>query len=199
MGTVVAYLTDSTRGDADFADGRPITVQLWYPAAAATGNTRTAYLVETGLGAMLVSTGYYGIDTAALKKWPTVHTHSRLDAEPLYSDADFARRGLTRAQWVKRSEGGRIMLDSVLARARAPLWMGFVAATGHLSFSDAPFVMPSAISRFGGKIIDAKRGLLVITATMRAFFDQELGGKAVQLAGIPARYPEVSISRVGEP
>jgi dienelactone hydrolase len=363
VGTVVAYLTDTTRRDGDFASGRPITVQLWYPAANSLG-APAAYLIEKGLGDTLVSTDYYGIDTTALKKWPTVRTHSHIGApamagnhplitfsvgagvaranytsiaeelashgyivalvesplagmmmlpsgrvitdtagrfqtpaahrtgvalwsrdisfaldqlhsrsltpevkrvaetidwtrigatghssgglvaiaacesdprvracvnldggmaspeqepmadfvatgttkptlllrsKPLYSDADFARRGLTREQWEKRGEGGRIALDSVFARARGPLWMGFVAGTGHMSFSDAPFVMPSAISRFGGKIIAAQRGLLVITSVMRAFFDQELGhatNAVDELSKLSARFPEVTITRI---
>ena len=65
-----------------------------------------------------------------------------------------------------------------------------------MSFSDAPFVMPSAISRFGGKIIAPERGLLVITSTMRAFFDQELDGKPDELGKLSMRYPEVTIERV---
>jgi hypothetical protein len=363
VGTVVTYLTDTARRDSDFASGRPVTVQLWYPAATRSG-TLAPYLVEKGLGDTLVRTDYYGIDTTALKKWPEVRTHSHtgapaaagkhplitfsvgagvaranytslaeelashgyivalvesplagmmmlpsgrvitdtagrfqtpaahrigvalwsrdisfaldqlhsryltpevervaetidwtrigatghssgglvaiatcesdarvhtcvnldggmaspeqepmadfvatgttkptllLRSKPLYSDADFARRGLTREQWEKRGEGGRIALDSVLARARGPLWMGFVAGTGHMSFSDAPFVMPSTISRFGGKIIDAQRGLLVITSTMRAFFDQELAHSPNAVDDLPKlsqRFPEVTITRV---
>ena len=65
-----------------------------------------------------------------------------------------------------------------------------------MSFSDAPFVMPSTISRFGGKIIDPQRGLLVITSVMRAFFDQELKGTGDDLAKLPSRYPEVTIERL---
>jgi pimeloyl-ACP methyl ester carboxylesterase len=119
-------------------------------------------------------------------------------SQPIYSDADFAKRGLTREQWEKRAEGGRVAFDAFVARARAPFWRASVAGTGHMSFSDAPFVMPSTISRFGGKIIDPKRGLLVITSVMRAFFDQELGGKSDDLAKLSTRYPEVTIERLSQ-
>src|SRR4029079_10157596 len=37
VGTTIAYLTDSTRSDADFPRGRPVTLQLWYPASVARG------------------------------------------------------------------------------------------------------------------------------------------------------------------
>ncbi|MEP6733670.1 MAG: hypothetical protein ABJE10_23695 [bacterium] len=359
VGTAVAYLTESTRRDTDFAAGRPITVQLWYPVTAVS-DTHAPYLFEKELGATLVRTDYYGIDTIALAAWAHLTTHSIIGApvasgshpiitfsvgagvaranytsiaeelashgfivvlvesplagfmmrpngqlitdttehygtpiahragvaawsrdvsfaldqlhahsvspiftrvastvdwsrigaaghssgglvaiatcetdsrvracvnldggmaspqqepmadfvakgttkptlllrsKPLYSEADFARRGLTREQWEKRGEGGRIALDSVIARARGPLWMGFVAGTGHMSFSDAPFVMPSTISRFGGTIIDARRGLLVITTAIRAFFDQEFDHKRDDLVNLSARLPEVTIVR----
>jgi hypothetical protein len=121
-----------------------------------------------------------------------------LRSQPIYSEADFAKRGLTREQWEKRGEGGRIAFDSLVARSRGPLWKASVAGTGHMSFSDAPFVMPSTISRFGGKIIDPQRGLVVITSVMRAFFDRELGGTGEDLAKLSIRYPEVTIDRLSQ-
>jgi hypothetical protein len=118
-----------------------------------------------------------------------------LRSMPLYTDADFARRGITREEWEKRGEGGRIALDSLVARSRGPLWMGHVAGTGHLSFSDAPFVMPTTISRFGGKVIDPKRGLDVIGSTLRSFFDQQLNDWPDKLGVIAQYYPEVGVAR----
>ena len=116
-----------------------------------------------------------------------------LRSEPDYGDADFARRGITREQWLKNAEGGRIALDSVVARARAPFWMAKVLGTGHFSFTDGPFVMPTTISRFGGKIIDGRRGLLVITRTLRAFFDQELSGRRGALQAAAPTMPELTV------
>ena len=49
--------------------------------------------------------------------------------------------------------------------------MASVAGTEHFSFSDAPFVMPATITRFGGRIIP-RRGWSVITRTLRAYLDQ---------------------------
>src|SRR6185295_15599746 len=78
-----------------------------------------------------------------------------LRSHPLYSDADLAKRGLTREQWEARGAGGKAALDAFLAKAQAPLVVLQVAGTGHMTFSDAPFVMPETISRFGGTILDA--------------------------------------------
>lgn len=359
LGTTVAYLRDSTRTEPGFAAGRPVTVQLWYPASRSTARL-APYLYERTLGAVLLRDDYYGVDSAALRKWATLRTHARIGAapsgarhplvvlsvgqgliranytalaedfashgyvvalvdsplqglmvlpdgrvvsdtldafatpaalrvavsqwsrdisfvlnalqagkvsvvatrvaatvdwtkvgalghsigglvaiatcesdrrvracanldggvaapdrapladfvaigittpalflrsKPLYGDADFARRGITREEWEKRGEGGRIALDSLVARSRGPLWMASVAGTGHLSFSDAPFVMPSAITRFGGKVIDPKRGLDVIGSTLRSFFDQELNGWPDKLVILPNYFPELGLAR----
>jgi len=358
-GTRVLYLTDSARRDRRFPGGRPVTVQLWYPAASSRA-PRAPYLFERGLGAALLRIDYYGIDSAALRKWATLKTdagvnapvqpgrypliafsvgqgviranytalaeemsshgyivalvesplqglmltrdgaiiadtsdaleqpaalraavagwsadisfaldrlqsrmadagahavaaaidwskvgamghsvgglvaiatceHDRrvracinldggvasperepladfvvkgittptlvLRSKPLYTDADFARRGLTRAQWEKRAEGGRIAFDSLVARSKGPLWVGFVAGTGHMSFTDAPFVMPTTITRFGGKVIEPKRGLFVIQATVRTFFDQTFGNWPDTMGRLAARVPEVEVTR----
>jgi pimeloyl-ACP methyl ester carboxylesterase len=118
-----------------------------------------------------------------------------LRSQPVYSDADFARRGMTRAQWEKRGEGGKLALDSLIARSRGPVWMAGIRGTGHLSFSDAPFVMSSAITRFGGKVIDPAVGLHLIAATLRAFFDQEFNGWPDRLSLLPASLNGVTLTR----
>ena len=64
VGTVVAYLTDSTRADSDFPRGRPITLQLWYPASTGPG-AEAKYLLEPGLLAAL-QRGYYEQDSSVL-------------------------------------------------------------------------------------------------------------------------------------
>ena len=118
-----------------------------------------------------------------------------LRSKPLYSAADFARRGITREEWEKRGEGGRIVLDSLVARSRGPLWIASVAGTGHLSFSDAPWVMPSTIARFGGKVIEPARGLNVTGSTLRSFFDQELNNWPDKLVLLPNYFPELGLAR----
>ena len=118
-----------------------------------------------------------------------------LRSKPLYTDDDFARRGLTRAEWEKRAEGGRVAFDSLVARSTGPLWTASVAGTGHMSFTDAPFVMPTTITRFGGNVIDAKRGLYVIQATVRTFFDQLFGNWPDMMNALTVRLPEVQVRR----
>jgi pimeloyl-ACP methyl ester carboxylesterase len=104
-------------------------------------------------------------------------------SRPLYSDADLAKRGMTRAQWLERAGKGGAAFDSLKTRSSGEVTVVRLAGTGHFSFSDAPFVMPSAITRFGGTPIEATRGLAAIADAIFAFAN-----------GIPqaafARYPE---------
>lgn len=360
VGTTISYLTDSARIDADFPRGRPVTLQLWYPATAARG-TIASYLPDRGLAESLLRNQYYGVDSAALGAWAALRTHARLDAppvagthplvafsvglgviranytsiaeelashgfivamvesplqgfmvlpngtevsdtagrygapgphreavaawardisfvldrlqralvptvarrvaatvdwtrvgatghssgglaaiaacesdarlracvnmdggvaspekeplaefvtrgvtkptlflrsEPLYDDTTLARRGMTREQWVKRGEAGRVTFGELVSHSRAgALVTARVAGTGHFSFSDAPFVMPSAITRFGGRIIQPTRGWNVITSVLRTYFESELRGRGDGLAAVAARFGELTVER----
>jgi dienelactone hydrolase len=357
VGTTVAYLVDASRTDSDFRDGRPITLQLWYPAERG-GERAAPYLIERGLADLLWQQQYYGVDSAALASWKDMRTHALLDAapasgthpllafsvglgvaranytsiveelasygyvvavvesplqgimelpsgraiidtagrygdvaqhrmgatqwardisfvldrlrgsalsaavakvaagidwsrigalghssgglvavqacendarvrvcanmdggvaapdgkpladfvargvtkptlflrsQPIYDDTTLARRGMTREQWLKRNEAGRIALDTLASRSRGSLTSASVAGTGHFSFTDGPFVMPSTITRFGGRIIDAQRGWVVISGALRAFFDGELLGRGGGLAAMVSRAPELTV------
>jgi dienelactone hydrolase len=351
VGTSVSYLTDTTRRDLEFPQGRPVTVQLWYPAQR-SNQPVAPYLMERALGDSLLRAQYYGMDSTTISAWRVVRTHSRIGApaaegrfplvtfsvgqgviraqytslvedlasngyivalvesplqgfmvrpngrvitdtaglfgapaghvrgvsswsrdisfaldrlaqdnrsidwskvgatghssggvvaiqsceddkrvracldmdggvsgpaqepmaafvprgitkpalflrsQPLYDDTTLARRGMTRAEWVKRGEGGRIGFDSLQRRSRAPLDVVYVAGTGHFSFSDAPFVMPTAITRFGGRIIAPTRGWEIITAVTRAYFDERLNGTRGALKAVISRYPELADNKL---
>jgi dienelactone hydrolase len=360
VGTTIAYLVDATRKDSDFPEGRPITVQLWYPIDATRAQTPTApYFIEGALVKTLVTQGYYEVEAAVLADWSKLATHSRLDAspldgthplvsfsvglgllranytsfaeelashgyvfalvespfagvmmrpdgtlvhdttgrleaaeghraaidswvgdvrfvfdrlavrepnstvsavgatidwkrvaaighssgglvalqlgtsdervragidldgglvtpeneplarfvlegpsrpslilrsKPLYGDADFARRGITREEWEKRGAAGKASFESLAAASKVPLVIATVAGTGHLSFSDAPFVMPKTITRFGGKVIEERRGWLVITSAIRAFLDDVFAAQAsAAFAGALKSTPELEV------
>jgi dienelactone hydrolase len=356
VGTAVVYATDTARRDSTLPEGRPITLQLWYPALKE--KSLAPYLVESGLSAALVRTGYYGADSATIREWSRARTHSYenadpkegsfpliafsvglgviranyttiaealasdgyivalvesplqgfmalpsgeivsdtigitgepaghragvrqwtrdisyaldilqkrtiagvpmkvaseidwarigavghssgglvafatcesdkrvrtcvdmdggfaspdrqpladfvaagmtkpsllLRSQPLYDDTTFKRRGITRAEWEKGAEGGRAALNDFLDRSPCRPSVASVAGTGHFSFTDAPFLLPDAINRFGGRIIRPARGLEVITATLRGFFDDQFRGSHAAFAGLPRKYPELSL------
>jgi hypothetical protein len=65
-----------------------------------------------------------------------------------------------------------------------------------MSYSDAPFVMPDTINRFGGRIIEARRGFRIMSDYIRAFFGKYLRGKnSGLLDGTLQPYIEVSAER----
>jgi len=115
--------------------------------------------------------------------------------QPVYSDSDLARRHLTRAQFEARGRGFPEMLDSLARRGPGPLLVARITGTGHMSFSDAPFVMPATITRFGGRIIEARRGFEIIAVTVRTFFDGALAnGDVRSVTALPTRYPELGFT-----
>ncbi len=358
VGTVVNYLNDGTRRDSVFPTGRPINLQLWYPAAHASEHP-APYFPEPGLRPALEHYGYYDMSAATFAAWSALATHSSLDApptagrhpllafsvglgmiranytslaeelashgyivalvesplqgmlvrpdgmvvtdtiglfesaaahrravsgwagdiaytldallgrtvppalariashidsdrigaighssgglvavqaceldpritacvdmdggladpegafladfaaahlttptlflrsQPLYDDTTFARRGITREEWTRRGEAGQKAFDAFTAKSPSLVTVAAVAGTGHLSFSDVPFVMPTGISRFGGRIIAADRGWLAITTVLRGFFAEVFEGRIGSLQQAAGRFPEVALT-----
>jgi dienelactone hydrolase len=116
---------------------------------------------------------------------------------PIYSDEDLARRGRTRAQWEEMGRQGRAMWGSLFQKSKSVMVYSIkINGTGHMSYSDAPFVMPDTITRFGGQIIDAKRGHEIMSHYIRDFFDKYLNGKSSELLdGSQTVYAEVTAER----
>jgi pimeloyl-ACP methyl ester carboxylesterase len=103
-------------------------------------------------------------------------------SEPDYSDEELAAKGR------KRPEGPRTgPWEAITARGTAScLYVGF-HGTGHLSFSDAPFVMPDTITRFGGRIVPFERAHALLARLLLAFFDVHLrGGPEQELLALDA-------------
>ncbi len=99
-----------------------------------------------------------------------------LRSKPIYSDADLSKHGRSREQWDKMGQEARKTWTEFEAKSGATkveIWS--VQGTGHFSFSDAPFVMPDAITRFGGNTTTAERGHQVITTCLVEFFDGYVG------------------------
>lgn len=116
---------------------------------------------------------------------------------PVYSDEDLAKKGRTREQWEEMGRKGREMWGSLFERSKGvPVYSIKLNGAGHMSYSDAPFVMPDAINRFGGRIIDAGRGFEIMTNYIRDFFDKYLQGKRSGLLdGASTPYAEVTAEK----
>ncbi|HEX8890618.1 MAG TPA: hypothetical protein VF779_15810 [Pyrinomonadaceae bacterium] len=116
---------------------------------------------------------------------------------PIYSDEDLAKRGRTREQWEEMGRQGRLMWGSLFEKSKSvPVYSIKINGAGHMSYSDAPFVMPDTINRFGGRIIEAGRGFEIMSHYIRAFFDKYFNNQRSDLLdGSTPVYPEVTAER----
>jgi dienelactone hydrolase len=109
-----------------------------------------------------------------------------------HTDAELKARGRTREQLEAMGKQRTAEWQRVLAPAGGgAVWVMKVQGTGHFSFTDGPFTMPDTITRFGGTVIDSRRGLAIITGTVEAYL------KSVFVPGVAfdaAQYPEVTVS-----
>lgn len=120
-------------------------------------------------------------------------------SDPRPTDAELAARGRTRAQWT--AMGRQRFADFSAVFARRPDLPAFVAeihGTGHHSFSDAPFVAPSLLTRWGGRLLAPERAQQVVVAYLAAFFDAHLrGGSPDALTALGARSRDVTLRCYG--
>jgi hypothetical protein len=94
-----------------------------------------------------------------------------LRSKPIYSEADMKKRGRTKEEWDRLgAEAAKIWNEFTVNSAPQPVQVLSVRGTGHFSFSDAPFVMPTTITRFGGDIIAPERGQAVQVICATEFF-----------------------------
>src|SRR5262245_27702244 len=82
VGTRVLFLVDHARSLPGKTElGRPVVVQLWYPAVAGSGSGPAPYALDPSLIELMVDAKYYGQTEERIRSWSTVDTHARLDAE----------------------------------------------------------------------------------------------------------------------
>jgi len=344
VGTRVLFLVDRSRTlppntDEDAGEGRPVTVQLWYPSDGSSGKGPAPYLTDPSLVELMIDQGYFGQKEEVLRGWCALDTHARLD--PGFADGgpwpvlllshgmgvarasytalavELASRGYVvaaldhpcggvtvledgdvlsteddpelEARWQERvlewvndfrfvldeldrstmraqlrlervgvlghsmggaaalaaagrderiatcvdldgtpaafaereglrrpslfvksqpirgdeplvasglpsgNDSGPVSWDAIAAHVSAPsLYVGF-AGTGHMTFSDAPFVMPDTITRFGGKLVPCDRAWHLFVALVSAFLDVQLrGGSERELMALDEE-PELAL------
>jgi dienelactone hydrolase len=121
-----------------------------------------------------------------------------LRSKPIYSDDDLKKRGRTREQFENAGqEARRTWLAFIDKSGKTEVKIHSILGTGHFSFSDAPFTMPDAINRFGGKIIDPARGQKIISTCFYEFFDRVLHVGSHKYDSC-SKFPEI-ISGIPEP
>ena len=95
-----------------------------------------------------------------------------LFSNPLYTEVDHAARGRTKEDWDAMGEQINALWSDIIAKSDGKVHRVSVAGTGHMSFSDAPIVMPDAINRFGGKPMAPERAMDAISGVLIAYMDQ---------------------------
>lgn len=96
-------------------------------------------------------------------------------SNPLYTDDELIAKGRDPERWA--AMGDQIAgswLDLGDLSGHTPVVVR-VAGTGHMSFSDAPLVMPTLITSFGGTPMQPDRALEVISGTLVAIMESHIG------------------------
>lgn len=88
---------------------------------------------------------------------------------PVYSDAELSSKGRTRAAWNAMGEAIDSTFRANLERTRSASVEVKIPSTGHMSFSDAPFLMPDMLTRFGGAYLSPKATLRITSALILSF------------------------------
>lgn len=123
---------------------------------------------------------------------PLDKTVLTLRSQPDYTDEELVQKGRNPAEW--KTMG--IEIDRTFLHDMAKVKTAYeikITGAGHLSFSDAPFVSPQMVSKFGGKIIDAEKGFALITSAILGFLQTEFTGAKFNLTDLIIDFPEVSI------
>lgn len=111
-----------------------------------------------------------------------------------YSDADLAKLHRTRAEWNARGKQIEASLARLLGVRGDEAWVVTVRGTNHVSFSDAPFTMPSSITRWGGNYLSAVTLNRSVMRLVEAYCDRRFKQSPFSPTRI-SRYVAVDMSR----
>ncbi len=107
-----------------------------------------------------------------------------------HTDAELKTRGRTREQMEEMGKQRNAEWQKALASAGGAVWIVKIRGTGHFSFSDGPFTMPSTITRFGGALIESNRGLSIVTTLVESYW-KSVFSPGQSFAAAP--YPETTV------
>lgn len=96
-----------------------------------------------------------------------------LRSHPLYSAADLAKRHRTQEEFDKMGKKALAETQALFSKPGGEAWVLSIDGTGHMSYSDAPYTMPTTISRFGGTIIEPGRLFKIVIRVMETYMEHE--------------------------
>lgn len=111
-----------------------------------------------------------GLNGSKLEASGVKTTALLLRSHPLYSAADLARRHRTQEEFDEMGKKSKAEMQALFSKPGGDAWVISIAGTGHLSYSDAPYTMPTTISRFGGTIIVPDRLYTIVVRMLESYF-----------------------------
>lgn len=93
-----------------------------------------------------------------------------LRSQPIYDLEDLKAKGRSEEEWQKMQKEVDDSFQVALEDSKEAYEIK-IPGSGHMSFSDAPFVAPTMISRFGGKVIDPNKGFEIIFDATKTFLE----------------------------
>ena len=92
-----------------------------------------------------------------------------LRSHPLYSAADLAKRHRTQEEFDAMGKKALAETQALFSKPGGEAWVLSIDGTGHMSYSDAPYTLPTTISRFGGTIIEPRRLFKIVIRLMETY------------------------------
>ncbi len=115
-----------------------------------------------------------------------------LRSQPVYAEEDLKKRGRSVEEWEAMGKEIDRSFQQALAGATHAYEIK-IAGAGHMSFSDAPFILPEMINRFGGKIIPPQKGHDIIMQSILRFLKTTFYSEQQGFESFVAAYPEITI------
>ena len=115
-------------------------------------------------------------------------------SQPIYSPEVLKSKGRTVDEWEKMGKE----IDSVFANALGGSSESYeikIRGTGHMSFSDAPFILPNMIKRFGGKTMDFKEASDLALDFIGEFLASEFYNRKVNFEEILSKCKECELKK----
>jgi Platelet-activating factor acetylhydrolase, isoform II len=131
-----------------------------------------------------------GLDFTKISATGVHGTALFLRSHPLYRADDLAKRHRTQEELDKMGKKALAETQALFSQPGGEAWVLSIDGTGHMSYSDAPYTMPTTISRFGGTIIEPARLFKIVIHLMETYMEHEFDPS---MPFQPNEFPELKL------
>jgi len=117
----------------------------------------------------------HGIKTSALM----------LRSHPDYSEADLIKLHRDPVTWKAKGDKIKSDLAKLLAAPGPDAWIISIQGTGHMSYSDAPFTMPTTLTQFGGTYLEPHRILTITISIVEQYLQHAFASASFTVDSFP--------------